>query len=312
MDAWDEDFREPTEDERSARRVLSVAIALINARRPLTMVEIHREFYPEMSDPTFRKTFQRDRERLVLAGLSLCHGPKVDGMDTWVVDAESSFVRDNPLDEQDALVLDLLLLPLASDPAFPYARDLRLALNKIDRSFDGSSLAVIPPEARRRNNNISRLEDCMSSRHLARIRYRRQDGSETDRVVAPLGFFFLNASTYMVAAQVDGFGELVDPHTYNLDRMISVREQTRRGFLPPPDFDVRDFILLPFQIGDKLYTATFVSEDGVTRIEGVCDEGMAASWAIAQGLRPVEPTSLVERWHAQLEAAAKGWDDVRR
>ncbi|MBO7675725.1 MAG: WYL domain-containing protein [Atopobiaceae bacterium] len=309
MDAWDDDFREPTEDERSARRVLAIAIAFSNARRPLTTPELHREYYPHMSDMTFRKTFLRDRERLASAGLLLQNGPTVDGFASWKVDETSSFVRENPLSAQDALVLDLMLLPLASDPSFPYSRDLRHALNKIDRSFDGSSCAAIPPEARKRNNSISRLEDCMTARHAARVQYTRADGQTTRRILAPYGFFFLNESTYMVAARLDGDEADVDtPHTYNLDRVSSVTELAKTTYRLPLDFDVRDYIKLPFQMGPARYTATFrmPNEDVVT--EPVYDTDKAVSWALAKGARPLEPPSLVEAWVDALQGVAKGVD----
>lgn len=307
MDAWNEDFKEPTESERSARRVLSLAIAFINTNHPLSNIVIHREFYPEVSDRTFRKTFSRDRERLAIAGMVL-RETKWDENNAWEVDEESSFVKENLLTEQDALALDVMLLPLASDPSYPYSRDLRLALNKIDNSFDGSSVASIPPEARQRNNNITRLEDCMVAGHTATIAYVRANGSEVTRTVAPYGFFFLNGSTYMVAAQTDD--EEKPPHTYNLSRVTSVREQLRSSFEVPADFDVRDFILLPFQMGEKTYDATFRMPDESLRHEWISDEGMAAAWAIAEGAVPVEPASLLEEWKRRIEFAAKGFCDA--
>ena len=304
MEVWDDDFREPTEDEKSARRVLALAIGFINAHRPLTSTEIHREFYPvDMGEATFRKTFLRDRKRLASAGLILRNGKKVDDFQTWEVDAESSFVSENRLTTEDALMLDILLLPLASDSSYPYARDLRLALAKIDRSFDGTSEAVIPPDARRRNANISRLEDCMSAGHAAKIGYRRADGSTLQRIVEPYGFFFLHSNTYMVAAKTN-----VDdpPHTYRLDRVTSVVEQPKIKYTRPGDFDVRDFILLPFQIGDRIYDATFATSDNTVIHEYVCDEDLAATWAITQGHRPLEPSSLVRAWRAKLQRITGG------
>lgn len=291
MDIWDDDFKEPTESEQSARRVLALAVAFINTRVPLSQRTIQREFYPDMALKTFQKSFLRDRERLAAAGLSLKNGPADGRMVTWMVDAESSFVKENLLNEEDALTLDFLLLPLASDPSFPYARDLRLALAKIDRSFDGGSMATIPPEARRRNSNITRLEDCMTARHTARITYTRADGSQSIRTVAPLGFFFLNNHTYMVALRTDT-PEPEPPHTYNLDRVAKVTENSRSTFAPPADFDVRDFILLPFQMGDSLYTATFELSSGEVVREKVCDQSMAVAWALATGATPIEPTDL--------------------
>lgn len=304
MDAFDEAFREPNEAERSARRVLALAIALINARRPLSNNEIHREFYPEMTEPTFRKTFLRDRARLVTAGITLRPTGKIDDVTAWEVDAESSFVPESHLDELDALALDVLLLPLASDPSYPYARDLRLALTKIDRSFDGSSVAVIPPEARKRNNNITQLEDCMTSRHTARITYTRADGSATTRTVAPLGFFFLNDNSYMVAERTD-LNHAEPPHTYNLERITKVQEIAKSSFELPADFDIRDFVMLPFQIGPVLYQATFRLSDGSAMQEGVSDEAMAVAWAIAEGATPLEPDSLVTGWQEALADVAE-------
>lgn len=307
MDTWDDDFSEPTEDERTARRVLAVAIAFVNARRPLAMPEIQREFYPGMTDATFRKTFLRDRERLALAGLVLRSGPTVDDRATWTVDEDSSFVSDNPLSQEDALVLDFMLLPLASDPSFPYSRDLRHALTKIDRSFDGTSRAYIPPEARKRNNNISRLEDCMTAGHAARVTYLRADGTKTQRTLAPYGFFFLHESTYMVAARLDDETSSVEsPHTYNVDRVESVKELSKTTYSRPLDFDVRDYIKLPFQMGPTRYTATFELPDGHVILEPVNDQDVAVSWALSKGARPLDPPVLVDAWIDALRVAAKG------
>ena len=45
MDLWGDDYQEPSEDDKSARRVLSVAIAFINATRPLSTTEVKRDLY---------------------------------------------------------------------------------------------------------------------------------------------------------------------------------------------------------------------------------------------------------------------------
>lgn len=309
MGTWDENFREPTQDEQSARRILSLAVALINARRALNTMEIHREFYPQTTDATFRKTFLRDRERLAAAGLTLRNGPKSGDMLTWEVDEESSFVRENDLTQEDALALDCLLLPIARDPSYPYARDLRLALTKIDRSFDGTSQATIPPDARRRNNNISRLEDCMTAGHAAKVVYQKPDGTKISRVLAPYGFFFLHGNTYMVAARAaDDVVEGEPPHTYNLNRVLSAQGIPKLRFVRPMDFDVRDFIILPFQMGPARYVATFELADGTQLHEEVHDEDAAVTWAIAKGATPRAPESLVDSWRQSLASFATGED----
>lgn len=309
MDAWDSDFREPTEDERTARRVLSLAIALVNARNPLSTTQIRHEFYPmDMSDASFRKAFQRDRQHLAMAGISLRSKRLSKETITWEIDADSSFVKEGTITAADALTLDMLLVPLASDPSFPYARDLRLALTKIDRAFDGSSHAAIPPEARRRNNNLTRLEDCMVAKHTARIVYVRADESSVTRIVAPYGFFFFRGVTYMVALSTES--PETPPHTYRIDRVQSVSEQRNMSYEIPADFDVRDFILHPFQLGSTIYISKLRQKDGTIRREPVSDEGIAASWCIAEEVTPLEPSTLVDEWKRRLQKMAGGCDAV--
>lgn len=322
MDLWNDDYKEPTEDERTARRTLALAISLINTPVPLTTTEIRRDFYPDAGDDAFRKSFSRDRTRLAACGLVVQRYGKREGEMTWGIDEERSFVRENHLTPEDSLTLDCLLSSLAADPTFPFARDLRLALAKIDRSFDGSSAVVMPQEARRRNNNLSRIEDCMMHRHGMSIVYERADGTQTTRVVLPYGLFPLHNKTYLVAAKLeDNRITAGKPHTYVVERIQRFRELPRVSFEIPADFDVRDYILLPFQIGPTLYEAqisvpqsrkkdllsrladrvTFeVTAEGFGIRTMVSDEDTAAAWCIAEGLKPITPPSLVRAWRTRL------------
>lgn len=320
MDLWGDDYQEPSEDDKSARRVLSVAIAFINATRPLSTTEVKRDLYSELGDGAFRKAFTRDRERLATAGLVIRKGPRLDDEVTWETDEESSFARESLLTYQDALTLDLLLLPLASDPSFPYARDLRMALSKIDRSFDGSSTISIPATARQRDAHLTNAEDCLAKRQVVRMTYERANGTVTDREVAPYGLFSLNSSIYLVAARLED-GILQEPHTYNLARVRKMQAVRGRTYEVPDDFDVRDFIRLPFQLGPATALAEFVIPSDVLRevrprVAGhgtwtrhgdearfcadCADISVAASWAVAEGAIPVNPPALVEAWHDLL------------
>lgn len=328
MKDWDDPYTEPNEDDLTARRVVSLAIILSNANRALATSEIRREIYGELSMSAFRKTFQRDRERLLLAGFVIRNSKKVDDESTWELDAESTFASRNVLTQEDALALDFILLPFASDPSFPYAQDLRMALTKIDRSFDGSSQATLPPEARKRNRNLVRVEQALMARHAVCIRYCRADNSEIERIVAPYGLFFFRGESYLVAARAGK--DVVDgepPHTYNVGRIRSVREMTRMRYEIPADFDVRDYKKLPFQMGDIRYKATLLvphcrtqelyaryschgtwshDENATLLSVDVSDEDVAAAWAIAEEVRPLEPHSLVQTWRERLLRMAKG------
>lgn len=278
--------------------------------------------YSSLGDEAFRKSFSRDRTRLAACGLVVQRRGKRDGEAVWGIDEERSFVRENHLTPEDSLTLDCLLFPLAADPTFPFARDLRLALIKIDRSFDGSSSVAMPREARKRNNNLSRIEDCMMHRHAAQITYVRADGTKTKRVILPYGLFPLYNRTYLVAAQFDERTlETNDPHTYLIDRIQTFRELSRIAYEVPADFDVRDYVLFPFQIGPRRFEARILvppsrQKDIQSRLldrvswtwdgddlhigVAVSDEETAAAWCIAEGLIPLSPISFVDAWRSRL------------
>ncbi len=321
MDTWD-DYTEPTEDERSARRIVALAVTLINARQPLSTERIRSEFYTELGYEAFRKAFLRDRKRLATTGITVMREDLPTGQVGWTVDATSSYAEEGAISSEDALVLDCLLTPLASDPTFPYARDLHIALTKIDHSFSGSVVNPFPHEARKRNRQLERIEACLSLSCAIQIDYERSDGSTTTRVVAPLGLFPLRDTTYLVASRIAD-GNLEDPHVYNLDRMISVSEIRGTSFTPPENFDIRDYVRLPFELGESLYEATFhvpqmreadvrehVGMRGAWSSDGsasyisvsVADEDMAAAWALAEGVTPKQPQSLVSAWRERIMA----------
>jgi hypothetical protein len=103
----------------------------------------------------------------------------------------------------------------------------------------------------------------MTAGHAAKVVYQKPDGTKISRVLAPYGFFFLHGNTYMVAARAaDDVVEGEPPHTYNLNRVLSAQEIPKLRFVRPVDFDVRDFIILPFQMGPARYVATFELADG--------------------------------------------------
>ena len=322
MDTWDDDFTEPTEDERSARRAVAVAVALINARRPVTTDYIREEFYGDLNYEAFRKAYQRDRTRLATTGIHIVRKNLPTGEAAWQIDASSSYAQDECLTAEDALVLDCLLLPMAQDPTFPYARDLRMALAKIDHSFSDTHSTALMPAARRRNRQLERIESCITNCHAAKVSYVRADGTKTERSIVPLGLFPLRGTTYLVATRlVDGRQD--EPHVYNLDRMRSVRELGGATYEAPDDFSVRDYIALPFEMGPTLYVGEFdVPDDRLADVRAragkrgtwhgntvafeVSNERDAAAWAADQGITPLMPASLVSAWRECLLATAKG------
>ena len=325
MDEFDLEERELTGDDELARRVLSLAIEFMNAKAPIPSEAIYAQFYPGMSRDTAIKTFSRDRDRLAQCGIVLSKsGSDAHDNALWSADTSLSFVQGPTLSEDEALLVDLLCLPLANDPSFALRDELRLALAKLDASFSKPTAARVAPEASKRDRVLSVLRAGAVNQKAVKIEYEKIDGSRDERVIAPYGFFSLRGTTYCVAPRIDVDGAPV--HTYNVSRVLRAAEQPRQGFTVPEDFDVRDWLKLPFQMGAPSFTACFRvpaererelrksvgaagsferGEDGtlLLTVDGAELED-AASWAVAEGVIPLAPPDLKEAWTKLLKEVA--------
>lgn len=312
------------ETDKQAQRLLDLALAFVNATHPLSSSHLATTYYPSVAKDSFRKAFQRDREKLALCGLVIRRINKQPDEPLWAVDEDASYARTDEISQEEALALDITLAPLASDGSFPYADDLRVALAKIDRSFGPGNIVRISPEARSRGKVLPLAERCAAQRHAADVTYRREDGTTVRRTIAIYGFFSLRDTTYVVAPQLDDHGDALPDsiRTYRIDRFVALREDKRSSYVIPADFSVQDYVLLPFQMGPRRYYATFhltedvlrrlgptirgrgelVNEpDGYTWRIDVSSERDAAAWAVAEDLEPLGPTSLRDAWMRILE-----------
>lgn len=312
-----------TRDDDRARRVCSLALDFMNSSSPLRSSEIARAHYPGLSADSFRRAFSRDRSVLASCGVVVVER-RVPGEESlWEADRARSFARGAELSATEAATLELACRPLADDPTFPLADDLRLALAKVSRAFS-ESLAV----GRRRELAPSRILEtlcaCLSGQTAALATYVDAQGRTSERTLAPYGFFGLRGNLYLVAAQVSDDGS-VRPgrtRTYRVDRFAAARALKGTSFSIPEDFSVADWRRLPFQMGATVCEARFLVDEGrlaeVRRAAGsqgffgqeggnavwtvdISDIPAAASWAVAMGIRPVAPEPLVGAWRGVLE-----------
>ncbi len=323
------DFAELSRDDEKARRIASLALAFMSSDT-ISDETIRRSFYPDLEKTSsYRTAFRRDRVALAECGIVVA---RVDGAETlWHVDS-TSFVESTELSEEDAVALDVACLPLVDDPDFPYGADLRIALSKIDTSFDYPASVSLPVEKRLPSRQLTTLRECSLSGHAARIDYRRADGKTVQRMVAPYGLFGMRGHLYMVAASVDEAAQVIDgsTRTYRIDRVRRATEDPSVPFVVPEDFDVRDWRKLPFQLGAMSCEAVFTvpkqavaefsqAARGKGTFECVADTrgivtwrvevssvGDAASWAIAEDVTPLSPPELVSAWRSKLEEVAHG------
>lgn len=312
-----------TKDDERARRIGSLALEFMNAAGPLPSSEIARHFYPALSPDSFRRAFSRDREALLTCGIVVAERRRPGLESSWEVDEEASFPQGAELAPLEAAALEISCQPLLDDPTFPFTRDLRIALAKLTRSF-AEGLVVAPAASATETRATATLRECLMAGHAARISYTDARGRESERLIAPYGFFSLGKALYLVAGRVDEKGTPQEDgtRTYRTDRVRAAVAIPTVAVEVPADFCVDDWRRLPFQMGSAQVPCTFLipadrqddagritrgqgtleaTEGGLAWTVGACDPTAAARWAVAQGIVPQAPGALVDACRALLE-----------
>ena len=312
------------DDDEQARRILSLALEFMNSRQAVSSTRIAQDIYPGLTPDSFRKAFLRDRKSLEDIGITLESERRAGGEAYWTADDTASFAEGTGLGVEDALVIDLACQPLLGDPEFPLRDELRFALAKIDTAFGDVSYPA-GQGVLHDDKIVSTLRSCARSCHAVRMTYTDAAGRSSERTIAPFGFYGIRGSLYLVAPRVEE-GAVVDGSTrvYNVARVSGVREVTSVSFSVPSDFSIESYRQLPFQLGPVACEATFevpaaaaaeierlsmgrgrfsMGEKDVTWTVDASNVGDTASWAIANGLRPIAPKELVDEWSTRLEGA---------
>lgn len=313
-----------TEDERRAERAATLATFLMGARYPVGTAAIYERFYAELGDANRRKTFSRDRELLASAGVLVRDAGWRDGEKAWEIDADASFANAAELSPLEAIALDVACQPLLEDNGFTHGEALRHALAKIDRTFGDPDQAVrTSPAERSRASQI--VLSCIDRGRIVNVTYRDAKGTLSKRDFAPYGTFPCRGRGYVVGDFIEEGedGTTTRRRTLRLDRIAAARETTQSTVVPE-GFNIADYLLLPFQIGPTTCTARFFVPE--TRLEALSSSCLrsgtvangkkgaewtvdvsgiddAASWAVAQAIRPLEPAELVESWKKCLKEA---------
>lgn len=313
-----------TEDERRAERAATLATFLMGARYPVGTAAIYERFYADLGEANRRKTFSRDRELLATAGVLVRDAGWRDGEKAWEIDADASFANTAELSPLEAIALDVACQPLLEDHGFTHGEALRHALAKIDRTFGDPDQAVRTSPAERSRASQTVL-GCIDRARVVNVTYRDAKGTVSKRDFAPYGTFPCRGRGYVVGdfIEEDDDGATTRRRTLRLDRIESARETTREAVVPE-GFDIADYLLLPFQIGPTMCTARFfvpesrlealsasclrsgtvaIGKKGAEWTVDVSDVDDAASWAVAQAIRPLEPAELVESWKKCLKEA---------
>jgi len=234
-----------------AERIVNLALFLAAVRVPVSAERIRAEVagYPAEQDETaFLRMFERDKEGLRAAGLVIDSTP--DG--NYRLDTDHTFAAEVTLSAEEEAALRVASAALFADPTFPFGDDLRYALAKI-ASVSGACASATAHLADERPGEqgaaVVMLAEAASACKTVAFDYTNAVGSCAKHVIEPYGLFLREGRWYLVGRDTDRD----EVRVYAVSRMdaLSVDEARPKtqDFERPGDFDVGDFIGLPFQYG---------------------------------------------------------------
>ena len=309
----------------ASERIVNLALYLAAAREPVSADQISANVtgYPaDQDEDTFLRMFERDKEDLRGAGLVIIVDRGRDS-DAYRLDAKATFAEPIVLDAREVVELRAAGAALLTDPSFPYARDLRFAIAKLMARTEASVLsdscvvsaltADEDPDAQ--SASVAALTAAAAARKRSSFEYTGADGRRSSREVEPWGLFARDGRWYLVALDRGPSAARV----FAVARMRGLSVEQARPKTPdferPADFDVRRWMLMPFQYGERTIEAVLElrgacarSAPSLTGGQGtvkrrsdsvvewrvpVADEDLLAQWVVEHGpgITIVEPAS---------------------
>ena len=236
----------------AVERLINLALYLADAREPVTAERVRTDvagYQTGQDQAAFLRMFERDKDQLRAAGFT------IDGDESgaYTLDRARTFAAPAILSAEEAAAVRTAATAMLSDPSFPYADDLRLAVAKISSGVD---TGFIPAAARLADENPARqgsvvaaLSSAASRGKTASFDYTNSYGDEAPHRVEPYGLFLHDGRWYLVGRDT----ARSEVRTYTVARIEGLSIETARPATPdfqrPEGFDVRRFVRLPFQYG---------------------------------------------------------------
>lgn len=346
--------RSTTEREDSAQRLLNLLFALSSACAPLSTEEIVSDSdigYGSEHRASDERKFRRDRDELARHGVIIAEvrpeGTPENEEARWALDRARTFAAGGIITADDADVLVHAIDDYLSVPGMPLRRPLAGVCRKLVRACsdasragsDGAGDATSGHPANEADGKggkeaeqmVDTVWSALMLRHKLPIAYRDAAGGETRRTVAVYGLFSHDGNTYFT-----GLDDLTDSvRTFRVDR-VERAWRPRGAYRIPEDFDVHEWLFLPFDFSDDSpILARFSLPDSTPRDEAIAighgrgtlshdgdgrwhwqvevrDVAAAAAFALAHarsGMRPEEPPELVETWTSMIEQVVSAHED---
>jgi proteasome accessory factor B len=244
---------------QKAQRLLDLAAFLLRAAEPLSWREIQEQFsedYGRSSGEAAIRKFERDKAELLELGIPVRYlvGDE-DRPAGYVIDKDDFYLPDLKLPPEDLALLYLAGSAALAQGAFPYARDLSHALNKLSfaaRAPGASELAAMAalrlsageePEQDEgeMTEKLERLSHAVAQRKRVHVSYAGAERrGPTARDVDPYGLYQRGGAWFLV-----GFCHLRrDLRTFNVGRIRSLEVNSSAprtaDFKPRKDFSLAE------------------------------------------------------------------------
>ncbi|MFT5222870.1 MAG: proteasome accessory factor B [Glaciecola sp.] len=293
-------------DVPKAERLVNLVIALLEARKPMTLAEIKRRtgYYSDGSETSARRKFERDKDELRQLGVPIETRPSdaFGVSDGYNIDRHSYEQPDVELTPDEAAALALVVRMTAEPEA-------RLAMTRFSARATGSGAklmneadAGIGARLVLGDGPFASFAQAVIERRAVTFHYRRGDGTQGERTVDPYAVLSRGGAWYIVGHDHDR----ADVRAFRLDRLQgSPQTAGERGTYQIPDgFDPRPHVSGPVVPTHGVQIAVAESSsweaqsrggqptkekiDGlVVHDFGTADHHRLATWAVGMGDRAV-------------------------
>lgn len=301
-------------------RLVNLTIALLEARRPMTLAEIRRRtgFYAQRDTESARRMFERDKDDLRKLGVPVeVRDVAFEEEPGYVVARRDYELADVDLDADEVAALALAV-------SLTGGEGTRLALTKLAaRAPDPAEAAPLPPvRVALDTSAVDAVADAVVHRRALRFDYRTADGDRSRRTVDPYAVAQRRGAWYLVGRD-HARDEL---RTFRLDRFVGAAQLVgdAEAFSAPDDLDLAALVsgASMGEITAELAVApsarwavesrggrdTGRTVDGLTvmRIEGI-DPDRDLGWltGVAADLAVLGPQELVDRVRDRLAKVAE-------
>lgn len=247
----------------TVERLVNLAMLLASSRTPVTAAQVCAQvagYPPDQDEAAFLRMFERDKGDLRAAGLVICVDRSGES-EAYRLDAAATYAVDLELSAEESMLVRAAGAAMLADPSFPFPEELRLAFSKLTVLADGAPVPVVgsapvasltadeAPEAQ--GDRVAELLRAAGARKRVTFGYAGGSTPTASREVEPYGLFARDGRWYLVGRDTSA----EDMRVFAVARMSDLAANPLRpkssDFERPSGFDVRVWMLLPFQFGPQ-------------------------------------------------------------